>query len=143
MEAFQGAGVQVGITELTVRLNPHLANGKSYPYSDILTPTQVVSQMAINTHANRYRDLIKIYKDFDKAYPGSLTGISIWGLFDRPDMEIEKTKPIDVPVAEGGRHYDYDVYGTHSGLFVGDFNKNYDDFKIKQAFTNVITELKK
>lgn len=120
MTTFSKLGVKVGITELTVRLSPQ------YKISE----GDKVTEADITAHAARYAEMFKVYKDFDKANPGVLTNVSIWGLTDRPDLEAEADKP------EEDRHYDYGVYGTHSGLFTMELRE-------KDAFNQVIAELKK
>lgn len=66
---------------------------------------------------------------FEAENPGMLTNVSIWGLLDRPDLDAEFEKP------ENDRHYDYNIYGTRSGLFTAEFGA-------KEAFFNVIDVLK-
>lgn len=118
MNKFADCGVPVGINELTVRLNQkESANHKE------------VTEKDKEAHAKKYKDIFNAYCDFAKERPGMLTNVSIWGLLDRPDLEAEFEKP------ENERHYDYNIYGTHSGLFTA-------DFEAKQAFFNVIEVLK-
>lgn len=118
MNKFADCGVPVGINELTVRLNQkESANHKE------------VTEKDKEAHAKKYKDIFNAYCDFAKERPGMLTNVSIWGLLDRPDLEAEFEKP------ENERHYDYNIYGTHSGLFTA-------DFEAKQAFSNVIEVLK-
>ena len=118
MNKFADCGVPVGINELTVRLNQkESANHKE------------VTEKDLEAHAKKYKDIFNAYCDFAKERPGMLTNVSIWGLLDRPDLEAEFEKP------ENERHYDYNIYGTHSGLFTA-------DFEAKQAFFNVIDVLK-
>lgn len=118
MNKFADCGVPVGINELTVRLNQkESANHKE------------VTEKDLEAHAKKYKDIFNAYCDFAKERPGMLTNVSIWGLLDRPDLEAEFEKP------ENERHYDYNIYGTHSGLFTA-------DFEAKQAFFNVIEVLK-
>ena len=119
MEKFAGLGVKVGINELCVRLSQHYNNPENSPITD----------KNIEDHAKKCEDMFKVYCEFNKAHPDTLTNVSIWALFDRPDLIAEFDKP------EGERHYDYDVYGTHSGLF----DENY---KAKDAFNRVIAVLK-
>ena len=106
MEAFADCGVKVGINELCVRLNDQLASGKT------------VSEKDIAAHAEMYKKMFTAYCTFAQEHPNTLTNVSIWALFDRPDL-IGNTE-----------HYDYGVYGTHSGLFTAEFEP-------KQAFFNV------
>lgn len=118
MKEFAKCGVQVGINELTVRLNPDKAsNGKE------------VTEKDIQNHAVKYKDMFTQYCEFAEENPGILTNVSIWGLLDRPDLMSEKDKP------QAERNYDYEIYGTHSGLFTA-------DFEAKEAFFNVIDVLK-
>lgn len=118
MEKFADLGVKVGINELCIRLSPSISSdGKTVTDADIAA------------HVQKCADMFKVYCDFNKAHPDTLTNVSIWALFDRPDLIPEFEKP------EGERHYDYDVYGTHSGLF----DENY---KAKDAFNRVIEVLK-
>lgn len=119
MEKFADLGVKVGINELCIRLSQHYNNPENSPVTD----------KNIEDHAQKCADMFKVYCDFNKAHPDTLTNVSIWALFDRPDLIQEFEKP------EGERHYDYDVYGTHSGLF----DENY---KAKDAFNRVIEVLK-
>lgn len=118
MNKFADCGVPVGINELTVRLNQKESANK-----------KEVTEKDLEAHAKKYKDIFNAYCDFAKERPGMLTNVSIWGLLDRPDLEAEFEKP------ENERHYDYNIYGTHSGLFTA-------DFKAKQAFFNVIEVLK-
>lgn len=118
MNKFADCGVPVGINELTVRLNQaESANKKE------------VTDKDIEAHAKKYKDIFNVYCEFAQSRPGMLTNVSIWGLLDRPDLEAEFDKP------ESERHYDFNIYGTHSGLFKADFTA-------KDAFTNVIAVLK-
>lgn len=119
MEKFAGLGVKVGINELCIRLSQHYNNPENSPITD----------KNIEDHAQKCADMFKVYCDFNKTHPDTLTNVSIWALFDRPDLISEFEKP------EGERHYDYDVYGTHSGLFDG-------NYKAKDAFNRVIEVLK-
>lgn len=118
MNKFADCGVPVGINELTVRLNQKESANK-----------KEVTEKDLEAHAKKYKDIFNAYCDFAKERPGMLTNVSIWGLLDRPDLEAEFEKP------ENERHYDYNIYGTHSGLFTA-------DFEAKQAFFNVIEVLK-
>lgn len=119
MNKFAKKGVKVGITELTVRLNPdYAANGKE------------VTEKDLANHAKRYKDVFTQYCVFNQRTPDTLTGVSIWGLLDRPDLLPEKDKP------SNERHYDYGIYGTHSGLFT-------ENYVAKQSYWNVLEVLKK
>ena len=118
MEKFADLGVKVGINELCIRLSPqYSSDGKTVTDADIAA------------HVQKCADMFKVYCDFNKAHPDTLTNVSIWALFDRPDLMSEAEKE------ETDRHYDYNVYGTHSGLF----DENY---KAKDAFNRVIEVLK-
>lgn len=118
MEKFADLGVKVGINELCIRLSPqYSSDGKTVTDADIAA------------HVQKCADMFKVYCDFNKAHPDTLTNVSIWALFDRPDLMSEAEKE------EADRHYDYGVYGTHSGLF----DENY---KAKDAFNKVIGVLK-
>lgn len=118
MEKFANLGVKVGINELCIRLSPqYSADGKTVTDADK------------EAHSKKCADMFQVYCDFNKAHPEVLTNVSIWALFDRPDLMGEADK------AEADRHYDYGVYGTHSGLF----DENY---KAKDAFNKVIEVLK-
>lgn len=119
METFAGLGVKVGINELCVRLSQQYS-------ADSTTP---VTDADIEEHIKKCEAMFKVYCDFNKAHSDTLTNVSIWALTDRPDLEAEATKP------EGERHYDYGVYGTHSGLFTYDLAP-------KAAFDAVIQVLK-
>ncbi len=112
METFSGLGVKIGINELTVRLNPSISADK-----------EEVTEDDIVAHAKKYENMFTAYCEFAEEHPDTLTNVSIWALFDRPDL-LENTE-----------HYDYGVYGTHSGLFTA-------DFQVKDAFTRVINVLK-
>ena len=72
--------------------------------------------------------MFTVYCKFAKSHPDTLTNVSIWALTDRPDLMAEADKP------EGERHYDYGVYGTHSGLFTAGYTT-------KTAFDKVIAVL--
>ncbi|MCI8308339.1 MAG: hypothetical protein HFH14_09865 [Lachnospiraceae bacterium] len=119
METFSKLGVKVGINELCIRLSQEHSADKTTPVTDA----------DIEAHAKKCEDMFKVYCEFAKSNPGTLTNVSIWALTDRPDLESEATKP------EEERHYDYTVYGTHSGLFTADYNA-------KDAFHRVIQVLK-
>ncbi len=119
MTKFANKNVKVGINELTVRLNKACASKSE----------DGVTDADITAHATKYEDMFKAYTAFNKAKPGVLTNVSIWGLIDRPDLVNEADKADDV------RDYDYDVYGTNSGLFS-------DDYREKDAFNKVIQVLK-
>lgn len=118
MNTFASCGVKVGINELTVRLNPDISANKTE-----------VTEADIAAHAKKYKEIFTAYCDFANSNPDTLTNVSIWGLLDRPDLIEEKDKP------SGERNYDYDVYGTHSGLFT-------EEYIAKEAFDNVINVLK-
>ena len=112
MAKFAKKGVKVGINELTVRLNPDLSQNKTE-----------VTDTDIANHAKKYKNIFTQYCKFAQKYPDTLTNVSIWGLLDRPDL------------LENREHYDYGIYGTHSGLFTADFQP-------KEAFTNVLNVLR-
>lgn len=120
MDRFAKKGLKIGINELTVRLNPDMAEG-----NDDKTK---ITDKKIEDHAKKYEGMFKVYRDFNTANPGVLTNVSIWGLTDRPDLLDEMGKADDV------RNYDYDVYGTNSGLF----SINYRE---KDVFNRVIKVL--
>lgn len=118
MERFASLGVKVGISELSIRLSPqYSADGKTVTVADK------------EAHSRRYEDMFDMFCNFNKDYPGVLTSVCICALFDRPDLMDEVYKP------EADRHYDYGVYGTHSGLF----DENYE---AKEVFYRVIERLK-
>lgn len=119
MEKFAGLGVKVGINELCVRLSQQYSKDSNTPVDD----------NDIAEHIKKCEAMFKVYCDFNKAHPDTLTNVSIWALTDRPDLEAEATKD------EADRHYDYGVYGTHSGLFTYDLAP-------KAAFDAVIQVLK-
>ena len=112
MNKFAKKGVKVGINELTVRLNPDQSANKTE-----------VTDADIAAHAKKYKSIFTQYCKFNQKYPDTLTNVSIWGLLDRPDLLDNK------------EHYDYSIYGTHSGLFTADFQP-------KEAFTNVLNVLR-
>lgn len=117
MNKFAGLGVKVGINELCVRLSPqYSSDGKQVTDADI------------TAHAQKCEDMFTVYCKFAKSHPDTLTNVSIWALTDRPDLMAEADKP------EGERHYDYGVYGTHSGLFTAGYTT-------KTAFDKVIAVL--
>lgn len=118
LDKYASKDVKIGVNELTIRLNPAESKNK-----------EEVTDSDISYHANKYGELFEVYKEFNEENPGVLTNISIWGLTDHPELLSEKDKP------QGERNYDYDVYGTHSGLF----DEKYDP---KEAFDNVIAVLK-
>lgn len=112
MKKFARKGVKVGINELTVRLNPDQSSNK-----------KEVTEKDIAAHAKKYKNMFTQYCKFAQQYPDTLTNVSIWGLLDRPDLMDNRD------------HYDYSIYGTHSGLFTADLQP-------KEAFNNVIEVLK-
>lgn len=112
MKKFAKKGVKVGINELTVRLNPDQSSNK-----------KEVTEKDITAHAKKYKSIFTQYCRFAQKYPDTLTNVSIWGLLDRPDL------------LDNREHYDYSIYGTHSGLFTADYQP-------KEAFNNVIEVLK-
>lgn len=112
MARFAKKGVKVGINELTVRLSPGTQN------KDQVTATDIAR------HAKKYKNLFSQYCKFVQKYPNTLTNVSIWGLLDRPELLEDK------------ENYDYQVYGTHSGLFT-------ENLEPKTAFYNVMEVLKK
>lgn len=118
MQKFVNKGLKVGINELCVRLSPqYSSDGKQVTDADI------------EAHAQKCEDMFKVYCEFAKSNPGKLTNVSIWALTDRPDLMSEADKD------EADRHYDYGVYGTHSGLFT-------EELREKEAFNKVIAVLK-
>lgn len=117
MTKFAAQGVKVGINELCVRLSPQYSkDGKQVTDDDI------------KAHAEKCEAVFKVYCEFAKSNPDKLTNVSIWALTDRPDLMAEADKD------EADRHYDYGVYGTHSGLFT-------DGYATKDAFDKVIAVL--
>lgn len=117
MQKFVDKGLKVGINELCVRLSPQYSkDGKEVTDEDIVN------------HAQKCEDMFKVYCNFAKANPDKLTNVSIWALTDRPDLMSEADKD------EADRHYDYGVYGTHSGLFT-------EELREKEAFNKVIAVL--
>lgn len=119
MEKFAKKNVKVGINELCVRLSQQYSKDSNTPVDD----------NDIAEHIKKCEAMFKVYCDFNKDHPDTLTNVSIWALTDRPDLEAEATKD------EADRHYDYGVYGTHSGLFTYDLAP-------KKAFDAVIQTLK-
>lgn len=117
MKKFADKGLKVGINELCVRLSPqYSSDGKTVTDDDI------------KNHAQKCEDMFKVYCNFAKSNPDTLTNVSIWALTDRPDLMGEADKD------EADRHYDYGVYGTHSGLFT-------EELREKDAFNKVIAVL--
>lgn len=117
MNRFAECGVQVGINELCVRLNDDIAKSHNKRGSETVTDENIAD------HAEKYKKMFEVYTTFNREHPNTLTNVSIWALFDRPDL------------IENKEHYDYGVYGTHSGLFTA-------DFEAKTAFFNVVDVLK-
>lgn len=117
LKKYAAKGVKIGVNELTLRLNVDQSKNK-----------KEVTAQDIIAHAKKYGDLFKVYCEFNKSNPGILTNVSIWGLTDHPELEEEANKP------QGERDYDYDIYGTHSGLFT-------KDYKTKDAYDKVMTVL--
>lgn len=112
MDKFANLGVKLGVNEVCIRLSPqYSSNGTEVTDADI------------EAHAQKCVDMFKAYKEFNEAHPGVLTNVSIWALTDRPDL-LTNTE-----------HYDYAVYGTHSGLFT-------EEYKAKDSFDRVIEMLK-
>lgn len=116
MRRFADCGVQIGINELCVRLNDDIAHDHNKKH-------ETVTDEEIADHAKKFKDMFEVYCKFDQEYPNTLTNVSIWALLDRPDLIDNK------------EHYDYGVYGTHSGLFT-------EKFEPKTAFFNVVEVLK-
>ena len=117
LKKYAAKGVKIGVNELTLRLNVDQSKNK-----------KEVTAQDIMTHAKKYGNLFKVYCEFNKNNPGVLTNVSIWGLTDHPELEAEAGKPKDE------RDYDYEVYGTHSGLFT-------EKYKPKDAYDNVMRAL--
>lgn len=117
LKKYAAKGVKIGVNELTLRLNVDQSKNK-----------KEVTAQDIIAHAKKYGDLFKVYCEFNKSNPGILTNVSIWGLTDHPELEEEANKP------QGERDYDYEIYGTHSGLFT-------KDYKTKDAYDKVMTVL--
>ncbi len=118
MDKFAALDVKLGVNEVCIRLSPQYSSSGNE-----------VTDADIEAHAQKCVDMFKVYKEFNAAHPGVLTNVSIWALTDRPDLEAEHAKP------EAERHYDYAVYGTHSGLFT-------EELREKEAFNKVIEVLK-
>lgn len=117
LKKYAAKDVKIGVNELTLRLNVDQSKNK-----------KEVTAQDILAHAKKYGDLFKVYCEFNKKYPGVLTNVSIWGLTDHPELEEEANKP------QEERDYDYEIYGTHSGLFT-------KDYKTKDAYDNVMSVL--
>lgn len=117
LKKYANKGVKIGVNELTLRLNVDQSKNKK----------QVTAQ-DILAHAKKYGDLFKVYCEFNKSNPGILTNVSIWGLTDHPELEEEANKP------QNERDYDYEIYGTHSGLFT-------KDYQTKDAYDRVMSVL--
>ncbi len=118
MQKFADKGLKVGVNEVCIRLSPQYSSDGTQ-----------VTENDITNHAQKCEDMFKTYCDFAKKNPGMLTNVSIWALTDRPDLMSEAEKD------EADRHYDYAVYGTHSGLFT-------EELREKEAFNKVIAVLK-
>lgn len=108
-------GVKIGVNELTVRMNEKIAGHK-------------IGAKDISDHEKKYAALMKAYVNFSQSHPGVLTNVSIWGLTDHVNLvEFDE---------EGNKDYDYDIYGTHSGLFT-------DEYAPKNVFKVVLDQLNK
>lgn len=116
MEDYAECGVKVGCNEVCFRLSDQYCADSKYN-SDNSLKTGVhagVTDKDIEDHVQRCKKMFSdAYIKFAKKYPGKLTNVSIWALLDRPDLE--KITPDE--------HYDYSIYGTHSGLFTGMVNR--------------------
>lgn len=116
MEDYAECGVKVGCNEVCFRLSDqYCADSKYNSDNSVKTGEHAgVTDKDIEDHVTRCGKMFSdAYIKFAKKYPGKLTNVSIWALLDRPDLE-EITPD---------QHYDYSIYGTHSGLFTGMVNR--------------------
>ncbi len=103
VEMFASHDVEVHVTEMAVR---------NYENSDAF----------VNFHADYYERLFEMFLSLNEGEEKPLTGISIWGLYDRPDLSKDD--------------YSYKMNGPYCGLFT-------ENFEVKQAFVNIYNLLKK
>ncbi len=102
VEMFASYDIEVHITEMAVR---------NYENSDAF----------VKSHADYYRRLFEMFLSLNQGENKPLTGISIWGLYDRPDLSKDD--------------YSYKMNGPYCGLFT-------DKYEVKQAFVNIFKYLK-
>lgn len=113
LKKYAKEGVKIGVNELTVRMNEKVAG-------------HAITEKDVKDHATKYAKLFRVYYLFNEKYPNTLTNVSIWGLTDHPELkEFEE---------DGTKNYDYDIYGTHSGIFTEEYEK-------KQVFDDILTML--
>lgn len=158
MEDYAACGVKVGCNEVCFRLSDQYCADSKYNSDNSVKEGEHagVTEKDIEDHVTRCGKMFSdAYIKFAKNNPGKLTNVSIWALLDRPDLE-------EITPSE---HYDYSIYGTHSGLFTGLVNRedptpdpdkpgqlvtstenvapHPDDLKAKDAFYAVIEALQK
>lgn len=116
MEDYAKCGVKVGCNEVCFRLSDQYCADNKYDSSNnpVSGDHEGVTEADIEAHVTRCGKMFSdAYIKFAKNNPGKLTNVSIWALLDRPDLE--EITP--------NEHYDYSIYGTHSGLFTGMVNR--------------------
>lgn len=101
VEMFASHGVEVHVTEVAVR---------NYENSDAF----------IKSHGDYYKRLFEMFISLNQGEDKPLTGISIWGLYDRPDLSKDD--------------YSYKMNGPYCGLFT-------EEYEVKQAFVNIYNML--
>ncbi|MDR2043254.1 MAG: endo-1,4-beta-xylanase [Clostridium sp.] len=97
VEAYAALGMEVHATEMAVR---NYEAGE--PYAGV--------------HARFYRQLFEMYVSLNQDGNGPLTGISIWGLIDRPNLSRSD--------------YSYLMNGPYCGLFT-------EDYAVKESFLEI------
>ena len=102
IETYAGLGVEVQLTEMAVR-------------------NYVKTSANVTKHAEFYGKLFQMFVQVNSGETKPLTGVSIWGLFDRPDA------------TEGS--YEYSMNSPYGGLF----NENYG---VKNSFIQAYNVLK-
>lgn len=116
MEDYAACGVKVGCNEVCFRLSDQYCSDNKYDSSNkpVAGEHAGVTDKDIEAHVQRCAKMFSdAYIKFAKNNPGKLTNVSIWALLDRPDLET----------ITPDQHYDYSIYGTHSGLFTGLVNR--------------------
>lgn len=102
IELYASHGVEVQVTEMAVR---------NYENSDVF----------VKMHSDYYKRLFEMFLSLNQGENKPLTGISVWGLYDRPELKKDD--------------YSYKMNGPYCGLFT-------EEYKVKQAFVNIYQLLK-
>ncbi len=102
IEMFAEHDVEVHVTEMAVR-----------NYDN--------SEQTMKSHADFYQRLFTMYLSINSGESKPLTGISIWGIHDRPSMSKDD--------------YSYKMNGPYCGLFT-------ENYEVKKSFVNIYDMLK-